>query len=405
MKDSSRSERAMIVFLGALSAIGWVGGVMYVPSLPTIAAEFAALTPATNLTLTVFLATFAVAQLIYGPLSDRYGRRVVLLTTLLVYAVGSVLGAIAPSIEFLTLARVIQAAGAVGGIVLTRAIARDLWSFEQVRRPLAFINMGSAMAPIISLALGGVILGVVGWRGIFWIAAVLALVAFALAARLLRETHTERDPAKHGGVMFVRNLVVLARSARFLSYAVTQGMLGGGIFLFMTGGPLVVIQHMGVSPEVFGVCTALLPAGYSSGNYLTSQLSRRHSIARLMIAGTLVSLVAALVLFVAGLMDALSVPLLYAGMYCYTLGVGLNLPNSMAGAIEVRPETAGAASALIGFLQQSHSTAASRAVSVTETGSGMALVSWLAGMATISFAVALVSVRLAPRDQRRRATT
>ncbi|MBM3504549.1 MAG: multidrug effflux MFS transporter [Alphaproteobacteria bacterium] len=392
---NGRSERAMIYLLGALSAVGWVGGVMYLPGLPAIGAEFGATTPQVNLTLTVFLATFAVAQLFYGPLSDRYGRRVVLLTTLVVYAFGSALGALATSIEFLTVARIVQAAGAVGGIVLTRAIARDIWTFDQVRRPLAFINMGSAVAPILSLSTGGLVVGLIGWRGIFWIAGGLALVALAVCAVMLRETHTKRDPGVYGGFNFIRNLLVLARSPRFLSYSVTQGMLGGAIFVFMIASPVVVIQTMGLSPEVFGLLTALMPLGYSTGNFVTSELSRRQSIERLMTLGMAVSLAAAAAMVVFASLGSLGIPVLYICMYCYTLGVGITLPNSMAAAIEVRPQTAGAASSLIGFLQQGHSAVASRLVSVMESGSGHALVALLAAMAVIGSVAGAVSNVLA----------
>ncbi|MSO65834.1 MAG: Bcr/CflA family efflux MFS transporter [Alphaproteobacteria bacterium] len=387
-------RNGMLYLLGILSAAGWVGGVMYIPTLPAIAAEFDATPAQTNLTLTVFLAAFATAQLVYGPLSDRYGRRIVLLATLLVYCVGSVMGALADSIGVLTVARVVQAIGAVGGIVLTRAIARDLWTFDQVRRPLAFINMGSAVAPVISLSLGGFLSLVLGWRGIFWIAAVIALAVFVLVFKVLRETHAVRDPAKYGGFNFIRNLGRLVMSPLFVSLALTQGMLGGAIFVFMTGAPFVVIERFGISPGVFGLLTALMPAGYISGNLITSRLSNCYSIPQLITLGSAISVTAASTLVVVGLAGTLSVPVLYGCMYCYVLGVGVNVPNSMAVAIEVRPETAGAASALIGFVQQSHSAGASLIVGMIETGSGLGMVSLLFAMAAIGCTAAATSIAL-----------
>lgn len=387
----------MLVLLAGLSAIGWIGGVMYTPAIPQLARDLGTDPAAAQFTLTVFLAVFAISQLIYGPLSDRYGRRWVLLGSLLLYGVGSVAVALSPTIEWMTLARVLQAFGAVGGTILARAIARDIWDFPYVRRPMALINSGGSLAPLLALVAGGFVANALGWQGIFWVTAAIAFFFLAATVIFLPETHKVRDSATYGGMRMFTNYGRLLRSPLFLSYAISQALLSGGIFGFMTGGPFVVIETLGVSSGIYGVLTAMLPAGFILGNLLSSRLSGRVSVHPLVVTGCALAAVSACVSFAFVWAGSLNLAILYPLMMVYTVGVGINIPNSMAGALEVDPKIAGTGAALLGFTSFSAMSLSSFLVGSVESGSGLGMTGMLATLSVPGLLLGIASVFLSRR--------
>ena len=387
----------VLFLLASLSAIGWIGGIMYTPAIPQLARDLGTNPAAAQFTLTVFLAVFAVSQLIYGPLSDRYGRRWVLLGSLLLYGVGSVAVALSPTIEWMTLARVLQAFGAVGGTILARAIARDIWGFPYVRRPMALINSGGSLAPLLALVTGGFVANALGWQGIFWVTAAIAFFFLAVTVVFLPETHKVRDASAYGGMRMLTNYGRLLRSPLFLSYAVSQALLSGGIFGFMTGGPFVVIETLGVSSSTYGILTAMLPAGFILGNLLSSRVSGRVSVHPLVVIGCTLAAVSACVSFAFVWAGTLNLAIIYPLMMVYTVGVGINIPNSMAGALEVDPKIAGSGAALLGFTSFSAMSLSSFLVGSVESGSGLGMTGMLATLSVPGLFLAIASVFLSRR--------
>lgn len=387
----------MLILLAGLSAIGWIGGVMYTPAIPQLARDLGTDPAAAQFTLTVFLAVFAVSQLIYGPLSDRYGRRWVLITSLLLYGVGSVAVALAPTIEWMTLARVLQAFGAVGGTILARAIARDIWDFEHVRRPMALINSGGTLAPLLALVAGGFVANALGWQGIFWVTAAIAFFFLGAAIIFLPETHKDRDVSAYGGFRMLTNYGRLLRSPLFLCYALSQALLSGGIFGFMTGGPFVIIETLGVSSGIYGILTAMLPGGFIVGSLISSRVSGRMSVHPLVITGCGLAAAAACISFGFVWSGNLNIAIIYPLMMIYTVGVGINIPNAMAGALEVDPKIAGTGAALIGFASFSAMSLSSFLVGTVESGSGVGMTAMLAALAVPGLFLAITSVFLARR--------
>lgn len=387
----------MLLLLAGLSAIGWIGGVMYTPAIPQIARDFGADASAAQFTLTVFVLTFAVAQLVYGPVSDRFGRRFVLFASLAVYGVGSVAVALAPTIDWLIGARVVQAFGAVGGTVLARAIARDIWDFPQVRRPLALINSGGTVAPLLALVAGGFVSTALGWQGVFWVTAAIAFAFLAIAIAFLPETHTKRASDAYGGMRMLTNYGRLLRSPLFLCYAASQGLISGGIFGFMTGAPFVVIETMGIDAGLYGILTAAMPTGFVIGNLISSRISHRVPIAPLMVAGCSLAAVCAVVSFAFVLAGTLELWILYPFMLVYTIGVGLNVPNSMAAALEIDPKIAGTAAALLGTISFSCMALSSFLVGWVESGDGHGVTGMLAVLAVAGWSLAMSAVVLARR--------
>lgn len=394
----------MILLLAWLGAVGWIGGVAYVPALPEIARDFGATEAAVQVTLTAFITAFALTHLIYGPMSDRYGRRNILLVSLVIYVVGSIAVAVAPTVGWMTGARVLQAFGAVGGIVLARAIARDVWSFDQVRRPLALINSVGAMAPVVAFAVGGLLAGLAGWRGLFWLVAAISLLTLVLAWIKLPESHTSRDASVYGGSRMVTNMLTMFRLPLFWAYTLAYSWIGGAIFAFMTGAPFIVIGEMGVSAETFGLLVALMPGGFVTGSVVASRLVGRLPPDRMMIGGTLVSVAIALVLLAVTLAGLISVPLLFGSIFLYTFGMGIAAPNTMAGALEVRPQTVGAASALLGFSQLSHSSLASFLVSRFDSTGGLSMAGLIVVFAVGSLGAAITAAVLQRRHNARKKT-
>ncbi|MBM3505340.1 MAG: multidrug effflux MFS transporter [Alphaproteobacteria bacterium] len=387
----------LIALLGLVSAIGWVGGVMYAPALPELARDLATTPSGAQHSLTVFVAVFGVAPLIIGPLTDRHGRRVVMLSGLVLYGVGSIGAALSQSLEWLLVARIVQAAGAAVPMTVARAVARDVWSFAEVRRPMALIVGFSAMAPALSLATGGFVAAALGWRGVFWTSAALAFLFAGLCALRLPETHPDRNPALYGGWQVFRNYGVLLRSKFFVAIAIAQGFLGGAIFIIMTGAPFVVLGRMGIGPEVFGLLTAWLPGGFFLGNLAAGVITNRLSIARLTALGCLISTIAAGTLFAITFTDALTLAALYICVACYTFGFGMMLPSTTAAAIEVRPETAGTAAALLSSTQQGFSALASLLVSQVESGPGFGMVASFAAMVAAGALAVAAAARWTPR--------
>jgi DHA1 family bicyclomycin/chloramphenicol resistance-like MFS transporter len=397
-RKRSGAPGAMIVaYLAAISAIAWMGAVMYTPALPLIAEELQASRASIQFTMTAFMLTFAVAQLAYGPLSDRFGRRGALLTSFVLYIGGSVAVALSPDVTFFTLARVVQAAGGVGALVIARAMVADLFDGDRVRRILAIVNSGASVAPVVALAGGGFTIAVLGWRGIFWLSAGISFAFLILTLLFLKETHTKRDPALYGGHRLIQNLWTLLTTPAFLIYTIAPALIGGTIFGFLTGSPFVLIETLHVSTNTFGFIVALLPVGYIIGALVAISLPSTLGTSPQIIGGASISTAFALILAILALNDSLNVGALTVCMMGFGFGAGLQLPSAMAAALGVRPELAGAASSLLGTIQMGVGGIASFLVGFFETGTGTGMVTVVFLMSFLGLLLAVLGAAVAPR--------
>jgi MFS transporter, DHA1 family, multidrug resistance protein len=341
------------ILIGAV-ALGPVSTDLYLPSLPSIGRDLGADVAATQLTLSVFLAAFAIVQIPVGPLSDRFGRRPILLSGLAVYALASVICAFAPSIEALIVARAAQAAGACAGVVLGRAVVRDIYGPDRAARMLAYIGGAVALAPMVGPILGGLVQSLLGWRWNFGILAAFAIATLALGLGGLPESNIRRDPRALAPSRMAANFRTLLRHRAFLGFALAVAFSYAGLFSFISGSSFVLIDALGVPAERFGYVFAVVVIGYITGTQIAGRLTLRLGIARMIWLGGFISLagggtMAALVPLAAGTswaLAAIAVP-----MACYTLGAGIVMPNGQAGALAPFAHMAGAASALMGFLQ------------------------------------------------------
>ncbi len=347
-----RSDSLVIrILLTALVAFGPLSTDLYLPSLPTLVRVFDTDIAMVQLTLSVFLVGFAVSQLIYGPMSDRFGRRPTLLIGISVYLVASAVCAFATSVEGLIAARFFQALGACCGPVVGRAVVRDVFGRDRAATVLAYMSMAMTLAPAIGPVLGGALTELFGWRSNFILLTGFAVAILAAVWCLLGETNTARDREALNPGRMLANYALLLRSRRFIGYVLIVACAYSGIFSFISGSSFLLIGQMHLSPGQYGMSFATVVLGYTIGSFLAGRLSHRVGGTRMIRIGTLVSLGGGALgvgLALAGILQIASV---VAPVFLFILGAGLTLPNATANAVGPYPTMAGLASSLLGFAQ------------------------------------------------------
>ena len=358
--------------LVAVSAVGPLALNIFMPSMPGLPAVFDTDYGTVQLTLGLYLVGLAVAQLAYGPLSDRFGRRPLLLGGFCLFLVGTLAGCFSGSIEMLIASRVVQAIGGCAGFVLARAIVRDLFDRERSASVIAYISAAMVMAPMVAPLIGGYLDDWLGWRSTFVFVGGFGAVVTVFAVLLLHESNFDRQPLPglRGMVAAYRELLA---SPVFRGYAFLTTFASAGFFAFLGGAPYVVIELMGRTSSEYGWYFALSAIGYMSGNLFSGRMSMRLGIDRMIGLGLALNLAGVslmLMLWAAGSMVPLA---LFGPMLLFAIGNGLNLPNGIAGAISVDPRRAGTASGLSGFLQMSAGAGASAFVGHVITDSQLPL--------------------------------
>jgi len=332
-------------------AIGSLSIDMALPSLPATAQALGARPDTVQLTVTLFVAGFALAQLLHGPLSDRLGRRRVVLGGLVVYVVGGLACWIAPSVRLLVAARVLQAVGAGSGPVVGRAVIRDLYEPERAARVLGYMGTAQALTPILAPIVGGVIHVAFGWRAVYLTLSACGVAFLGLAVLLVPETNRRRDPNALRPGHLVTNAADLLGDRTFLGYVLVAALMFGGQFAFISGSSFVLIEVLKVAPDVYGLCFGLVALGLMTGSFLAARFTPRAGIDRLIAAGTWLGAAAGCVMAVLAWGGIWTVPAVIGPMYAFAVGVGIVLPAAVAGAIGPFSRTAGLASAVLGFLQ------------------------------------------------------
>jgi DHA1 family bicyclomycin/chloramphenicol resistance-like MFS transporter len=365
---------AVSVLLTGLVAFGPMSTDMYLASLPALTQALHTDVAAAQATLSAFLVGFALSHLAYGPLSDRFGRRPVLLAGVALYVGASVACALAQTIDGLIAARFVQALGAGSGPVLARAVVRDVHGRERAATVLAYMGTAMGIAPIVAPILGGYLTAAFGWRANF-----VALTGFgaALLAAVwtgLEETNRRRDAHAIRPGRIAANYLGLLRRVDYLSYVGVATCIYGGLFAFISGSSFVLIDWLGVSAEHFGYAFATVVLGYVTGTFLAGRFSRRLGSDRMIRIGTAVCALAGAALVALALLGAAAVWAIVGPMFVYMVGTGVVLPNAAAGAVGPFPEKAGAASALLGFLQMTVSSGVGLAVGFLHDGTPMPMV-------------------------------
>ena len=353
----------LLALLMAMTAIGPATLNILVPALPGLITSLATDTGTVQLMLSLYLLSLASAQLLLGPLSDRFGRRPVVLAGLALTVLASLAGALTSSIGALITARILQAIGASSGVVIGRAIIRDLYERDRAAAMIGLVTTAMVIAPMVSPLIGGLLDTGFGWKSIFLFIALLGGAVLLWSILVLPETRpasVQQAPAR-----LWQEWRALLASAKFHGYVLCGALGSAPFFTFLGGGPHVVVTLMGRSPAEFGLWFAITSLGYMGGNFTASRLSQRFGVDAMILAGIVFELIGAglTAALVASLPDG-GPAIIFLPQLIISYGNGLLLPNAIAGAISVRPQAAGAASGMTGFTQMAIGAASTQVVSL-----------------------------------------
>lgn len=347
----SRRRNLLVGYLLAQLAFGLVAMTICIPSMQEWGKTFGADQGKVQLTFSGYVIANGGLQLLYGPLSDRLGRRLMLLIGLALAFVGSTIAVFAPNLDVLIAARILQGAGGAAGMAVGRAMVQDLFEGPERTRVMAYIGMAMGLCPPLATIVGGQMHVRFGWQSNFQFLAVAALLLFMVGWRCLPAQRPVAAPGTHWLGVLLDSYARLAREPAFLSYVVILAMTTATFYAFLGGAPIVLGSY-GVGPDGIGYYIMCIPLSYIVGNYCASRVVRRLGERRMMLIGqglTLGGLLLVLGLGIAGVNTplALALPLVILG-----IGHGLLVPAALAGTVGLIPALAGAAAAVAGLMQQ-----------------------------------------------------
>lgn len=372
---------ALTSLLTALVALGPISTSLYVPSMPALVSGFDTEPVLVQRSFTIFLVGFAAAQLVYGPLSDRLGRKPVLIGGLVLYILASVACALSPGIGAFLAARLMQGIGACAGPVIGRAVVRDSFDRGGAVRAFAFIGTAIALAPALGPLIGGFLQVWLGWRATFAFLVGYGTVMMWLVTARLDETIPERDPAATDFLRLTRNYAGLLANRRYLGYLLPGTCAFGGLFAYTAASPFLFVDRLGLPPDLFGMLALFTVSTYATGSFLAGRLQGRlagDAMIRIGLGCTVAGGVSMTLLS-----GELSLARVIGPMMVFVFGFGLLLPASTASALHPFPRLAGSASAMMGFLQMAVGAAGSLALSNLYDGSAFSL-----GLVTVALAAA-----------------
>jgi DHA1 family bicyclomycin/chloramphenicol resistance-like MFS transporter len=345
--EATQTRVPALWLLVGLSSVGPLALNIFQPSIGAIAADFSVSTADVQWALTVYIAGLAFGQIIYGPLSDRYGRRPLIFAGLILFILSNIWLALAPSFFSVLLGRALQALAGCSGMVLTRAIVRDCYSSEKSASAYGYITTAMVAVPALAPALGYALETLGSWRYSFWfLVAFGSLVAF-VTWRYVPETN--KAPISRLNLeTYVLGSGDLIANKSFLAYCGVIGFGTGSFFCFLTGAPYATVEVLGGTGKDFSLYFLILSAGYMAGNFVSGRYATAMGLPRMMRFGHIISLIGAAI-FIANLV-APSMLLIFAPGAVIAFGGGLYNPAGMAGALSVRPDIAGTASSVVGVI-------------------------------------------------------
>lgn len=383
MTNTNSLSKTLIVLLAATSALGPAAMQILLPAIPVIRQELQVSTEVAQLTLSLSMFAIAIGTLVYGPLSDKFGRKPVMLLGLSITLFGSVCCLFAHSIGWLIVSRFIQAFGGAVGLVLARAIVRDVYGGQEAARVIATLVMVMVVIPMLSPALGGELMILFGWESVFVVIAVLTSLMALFLYKSLPETLVEPVPFAGVGAMLM-NFVRLFQSRVFCGYAFCVTFVSVVFFSFISAAPEIMVSVLKRPATEYGYYFVMVPAGFMAGNYTTRYFGRSYSMNTMIGVGASIA-VGGIGLTIALQLLGLHHPLaLFAPVALAIFGNGITLPNAQAAAINEFPRFAGSASGLTGFLQMAFSGIAAQLVAIVFNGTVYPLLVIMLGASLIS---------------------
>jgi len=345
-----QASALLAVLIVALTSLGPLSTDFYLPALPAIARALQTDSAGAQFTLSIYLLGFGVGQLILGPLSDRFGRRPVMLWSLAGFVLASAACALAQSIEALIAARLCQALGACAGPVLGRAVVRDIYGPHEASRVLSHVATATALAPLLAPILGGWLTTEFGWRATFVALTLYALVLSVAVWRVLQETNRHPDPHAMHPLRMLANYRTLLADRVYRGALLTGCGAFAALFSFISGSSFVFIELFGLSPQEMGLAFGVNVTGFMIGSTLSARLSRRVGPLRLIRHGVLLGSTFGLLFAGLALAGIHHVATVMVPMWGVSLAIGLILPNATALGLAGYPKMAGAAASLMGFV-------------------------------------------------------
>lgn len=399
-REKLRRRSPGLPFVAALASIVLVDALavqLFLPVMPEIKKAYGLSDALVGLSFSGTLLVMAIATLVYGSLSDRYGRRPVLLAGLILFTAGGAVAALAGSISALIAGRIIQALGAGCGITLARVIARDGYGTRSLVKAIAYLSIASCLGPMFFPLLGGLLIDTLGWRSVMWFAALAGAVVTAIAYAVLYETRPRNPPnAQRPGML--RNYGALLSHLRFIAFVLQSGLATGTFFAMASASSFLMKDYLGRPAAEFGVYFMLFPTGLLAGNLLSSRLSRRFSIETMVLAGATINALAVSsqsALILGGYLTPL---VIFVPGFVVTFGQGLALPNAQAGALRVMPELAGAAAGAGVFFQMFFGAVFSQVYAQLADGTPVPMVLTVAAASALTLGAGLTPVLLKRRE-------
>jgi MFS transporter, DHA1 family, multidrug resistance protein len=383
--------RAPFLLLVAMTACGTLGMHVIIPALPATARALGMSIGTAQLTITLYLIGLAIGQLLYGPVSDRFGRRPVLLVGLSLFTGASVVTALAPNASVLIAARILQSVGGCAGLVLGRAAVRDGATADKAAGQLALLTLVMAMVPAIAPAIGGFLTAYIDWRASYVLLAVFGGATLVACGLLMPETFTPRGGAS--GRSMVTAYVRLLRSRRFLGYAVGGACSTTAFYGFMSASPFILEGLLHQSTQRVGLYYLLLMGGVAAGSFGANRLAGRVPVRTALRIANGVGICGAALFALADLGGFVSVATVVGPVSLFMVGAGMASPFALAGSVSVNPQAIGAASGMYGFVQMGYGMLCTVVVETWHPGAVYPVATVLLGSALLGQAAMSMAVR------------
>jgi DHA1 family bicyclomycin/chloramphenicol resistance-like MFS transporter len=380
-----------LTLIAAITALGFCALHMVVPALPLLGRVFEAGPAEVQLVLTLYFLGIAGGQLIYGPVSDRFGRRPVLLAGLSLFLAGTVLCGLAPSLPALIIGRVAQACGACAGLVLGRAIVRDVFDRDASARGLAIVMMTMTVASAMSPAIGAYVSLWLGWRALFVLIGALGVLVLLWAGTRLAETRAM--PVSLSLVDIGRSYASLARSRAFMAFALCTAFTSASWFTFIANAPQLLSETLHEPPSTYGLMILLPMGAYIVGNGAAVRFARRVGSGAMVVSGVMLSLLSGVLMLAWCAYPGLSSWALFVPMAVSAIGNGMSQPSAMASGLSVFPRIAGTGSGFVGFLQMALSSLGTLAVGMLPHDGPFAMTGVVVATQLIAALLGVLAVR------------
>jgi DHA1 family bicyclomycin/chloramphenicol resistance-like MFS transporter len=387
----------MAVVLGLITAVGPFSIDMYLPALPSMGEALHTTPGAVQLSLIVSFVTLGICQLFYGPLSDIVGRKPPIYAGLAIFAIGSVGCALSPNIFVLIGFRVVQAFGACAGMVIPRAIVRDMHTGHEATRLMSLLMLVVSISPILAPLTGSFVIAAFGWRGVFFILTLAAAMGFLLAVLELKETHSPMRRGESSWRSAFDAYKYLIRDPQFMGLTLVGSLGVSAFFIYLGSASYVLINYYGLSPQGFSLCFALNAASFFGFSQFTGPLTRKFGLPGVIRAGVLgfACAMTVLAIFVLFKMDSLALMMLF--LFIGYGFLGLVIPTTAVLSLEHHGAIAGTVSALIGSLQMVIGAGVMAIAGLFSNGTAAPMLLGIAMCAISSFVVAQVALRKSPR--------